>query len=156
MRSEFENQAKARFFNFSSNETGVLRELLELEACDGPVHPNCNSSQFLALSAIANHPLRPAAGVAWSVYYTTRYLCTKKGHKARRREGDKCFSRCFFVPASDFSAMHQPAFYRRTVTFTLASQYTVYSYSVSVEGNGYGCGDFGEDSGDRDMEGFAQ
>ena len=34
-------------------------------------------------------------------------ICTKKGHKARRREGDKCFFRCFFLLPGTFSARLQ-------------------------------------------------
>lgn len=51
----------------------------------------------LAHRAIAKHFPTSLAGLGGGVNCTTAHLCTKKGHKARRREGDKCFSLRFFL-----------------------------------------------------------
>lgn len=61
-----------------------------------------NSLQFFSLSEIAKHPTDPAAALGGAKVCTTPMFCTKKGHKARRREGDKCFFTSFFHVADSF------------------------------------------------------
>ncbi len=52
--------------------------------------------QNVAKHAITKQPSDPAAGLGGAIGCTTTWLCTKKGRKARRREGDKCFFSNFF------------------------------------------------------------
>lgn len=56
-----------------------------------------NSLQFFSLSEMAKHPTDPAAALGGAKVCTTPLFCTKKGHKARRREGDKWFFSTFFL-----------------------------------------------------------
>lgn len=53
--------------------------------------------QNFALSAKSFSQRKPRTGVGWNRGYNKRGVCTKKGHEARRREGDKCFSPAFFI-----------------------------------------------------------
>jgi hypothetical protein len=61
------------------------------------VQGRCTFLQNLALRAIAKQPINPAAGLGGATVCTTTLVCTKKGHKARWREGDKCFFSSFFL-----------------------------------------------------------
>src|SRR5450830_116449 len=73
----------------------------------GAVQSRCTSLQNLAHRAIAKHATEPAAGLGGSIVCTTTRFCTKKGRKARRREGDKCFFRCvFLLPAISQPVSH--------------------------------------------------
>ena len=73
------------------------------------VQSRCISLQNLAQSAIADRLGEPTAGVGWSPDSTTTVACTKKGHKARRREGDKCFFLKFFFLARIFPGLDRIA-----------------------------------------------
>ncbi len=88
---DFENCRFRRFSNFSARQTGASRNCLSGTGLQRAVQGDDIFLQNLARCAM-RAPLRnPIAGVAWSIGCTTHGVCTFFGHKARRREGDKCF-----------------------------------------------------------------
>jgi len=66
------------------------------------VQARSNTLQFLSHGETAKHPTAPRCGLGPARVYNATLFCKKKGHKARRREGDKCFLRKFFRVVAEF------------------------------------------------------
>lgn len=95
--SENENTCCSRFSKHSPRKPGTSSAWPLPYRLVAHVQGHCTFLQSLALCAIAKPPPEPAAGLSWGTVCTPLHVCTKKGHKARRREGDKWFSGRYFL-----------------------------------------------------------
>lgn len=94
---QIENPPQLNISTISPNRAGVCRKGTLYPAAHASLRTSFISFHNLAHRAIAKHFPTSPAGLGGGVSCTTAHVCTKKGHKARRREGDKCFFARFFL-----------------------------------------------------------
>lgn len=102
-----------------------------------PAAPLCNRAAF-PFKTLHKMKLPIACGAPRPAWLQVRLhyirFCTKKGHKARRREGDKCFFRCFFLRLAVFARVSpRPRSALRFIAPPLLDCLdgdTVYAYSI--------------------------
>ncbi len=89
--SKSENSPTPTLSCFSLNEIGGSSAVTSMTAPLAVVQPRCISFQNFALCEIAERLQSPHGPHELQVRLHYIRICTKKGRKARRREGDKCF-----------------------------------------------------------------
>lgn len=94
---QMENSPQLNISTISPNRAGICRKGTLYSTAHASLRTSFISFHNLAHRAIAKHFPTSPAGLGGGVSCTTAHVCTKKEHKARRREGDKCFSLRFFL-----------------------------------------------------------
>ena len=100
--SEFENLPKPSFFLTGPSKSGPPPLSPYPLPCTSLLITVFKKLQKFALCEMGDRLRSPPAGLDCDLDCNTTMVCTKKGRKARRREGDKCFFSSFFRGGGTF------------------------------------------------------